>query len=384
LWFVGCLAAQVNWDIARDTPQAKQEGLIEAVGDLEVRRRGVVAWVVAARDSSHSLLMQAEMRHRYSLNRSHTLMLLSDNIDFLKQFAFAIAIVINALILLGFGVVRPTVSIANDRRWVGDLTTTRVHPLVSDRHAIVSASWSCSIRNLLRQVAVDNAPLGSDDTDRTLRALGVILTVVSFVIVVLFFLNFAPLQIKRMYGHVIEAAAVVAIPSSWRQRCGSLQAVGVLLLQSRQDGGQQLVRAVEEPARVRHSARSSGAGGATHCTTRLRRSCRRAATAMLLLPPCCWCCCHCIATAPAVVVRRWALPMLQEEALACDTCDNGNDDDGREKDLSYVDSRCGLDDIDGCRQLAIARVAAWSLCRRSSRRRMRWRMTVPSFTCRCR
>jgi hypothetical protein len=84
------VAAQVNWDIPRDTPQSKVEGLLGAVDD-----------------------MQAEMRHRFSLTRIPGLMWASNQLDLLRNISFILAAAINALILLSFGTKNSTGGLPN-------------------------------------------------------------------------------------------------------------------------------------------------------------------------------------------------------------------------------------------------------------------------------
>jgi hypothetical protein len=81
------------------------------------------------------------MKHRYQLSRIKVVSTLSDKIELLKDLSFVLAIVINLLLVLAYGVVTPTASLiipdaaSNDTQF---LNPRWLRPLRAEHFALLA------------------------------------------------------------------------------------------------------------------------------------------------------------------------------------------------------------------------------------------------------
>jgi len=116
---------------------------------------------------------EEEMQHRYSVSRMPNPLIRYtwDKMDPLQDFSFLLAIVINILILLAYGVKGPTADLGENP----------------------------SFKELVDDTFVGKAPLGNYRTDAAIRALGAIQTAVAVLVLILFCVNFARITIRRRW-----------------------------------------------------------------------------------------------------------------------------------------------------------------------------------------
>ena len=136
--------------VDRSSPAAKIDALVEATDDF-----------------------MKEMNHQASLSRWPFVSFATRQLENLKLVSFGLACAINFLILLSYGVDQPT-------------------------------DGSMGTSGLLTHIVNGNSTLGGPETEIAIRTLGFLQTIASTTIVVVFFLNFAPLIIKRRWDERVR------------------------------------------------------------------------------------------------------------------------------------------------------------------------------------
>ena len=165
---------QFNWNVSRDTTEAKISGLCDSVEEFE-----------------------EEMQHRFRVSKikNPIIKYTWDKMEFLQDFSFLLAVIINLLILTAYGVSKSTAELSTNGApgYAAGLRCGR------RRHLRLFLWLLCRFGALVEHTVVGNAPLGSTATRIAINSLGAVQTATSSLVLFLFFVNFGAIRLRRLY-----------------------------------------------------------------------------------------------------------------------------------------------------------------------------------------